>query len=124
MIVTVEKKCGRCGKVEKQNMELEEAQALEERDTAMDAAEDSLEELLNDTLDDNHPDIIVAVRDEDGNYKVKSLRGLCVTKNAKKNRGCAHRVADLLQEVFQVKKSKKKPKVEPDTEGDTEGDTE
>ena len=109
MNVTVQQTCGRCGKKTMVEMPLSEAQALADKDKASSEAEANLTELLNEQLNENHPDIIVATRGEDGNYIVKTLRGLCETGNKTKNRGCGPRVNDLLGEVFQVKKSPKKP---------------
>lgn len=107
MDVTVKKTCGRCGKITLEEMEVSAASELQERDAQCSDAEDALPELLNRTLSTTHPDIIVAVRQEDGVYSVKTLRELCHVSKATRNRGCQTRVGDLLAEVFKTDAPKK-----------------
>ena len=112
MEVTVEVSCGRCDKKEKRSLSLEEAQALGVKTDQKAELEASLEETLNDTLTVDHPDLIIAVRNDTGGYDIKHLDSLCDAPGAKRNKGCKNRVETLLGDIFmtnEVASKKKKP---------------
>ncbi len=112
MEVTVEVKCGRCGKKENRSLSLEEAQALSAKADEKAAVEEDLTRLLNETLGDNHPDLIIAVRHSNGDYDVKHLDTLCDAPGAKRNKGCKSRVETLVGDIFMTNEAapkKKKP---------------
>lgn len=111
--IKVESICGRCGRTEEATMGMQEAMDLDRVDEARDAADEALKETLNDALDESYPDVIVAVRQEDGSYRVKGLRNLCDQPNAKRNKGCATRVKALVNDVFMVPNPKPAKKVVP-----------
>lgn len=112
--IKVETICGRCGRTEEETMDMQEAMELDKKDEARDVSDKALESTINEVLDDTYPDVIIAVRNEDGSYTVKGQRNLCDQPSAKRNKGCATRVKALIADIFYVSKPKK-PKTTPAT---------
>jgi len=128
MEVTVEVSCGRCAKKEKRALSLEEAQALGVKTDRKAELESELQESLNKVLSSDHPDVVIAVRNESGGYDVKHLDSLCDVPDAKRNKGCKNRVDTLLGDIFMTNEPspkkkkpavKKKPTPTPPVQGDT-----
>lgn len=108
MEVKVAVTCGRCGRSEEKPVQLEEAQDL------VNATNKKSEELsrlreFTSTLDESvSPALIAYVRNEDGGYTMKTLDNLCRKPDAKRNKGCAVRVEELLKDVFELHKGEPK----------------
>jgi len=112
MEVTVSINCGRCGKKETKSLSLEAAQELLEKSETETTVRDELTAALNELLGDEHPDVVIATRTDDGVYDVKTLDALCDTPGAKRNKGCKSRVTTLIGDIFMTNEpapSKKKP---------------
>ncbi len=110
MDVTIETKCGRCGKTEARSLSLDEAQALGAKMDARTELAVNLGHELNSVLSTEHPDIVIARRNANGEYDVQTLDNLCDIPDAKRNRGCLSRVEALMNEVFMVAPAKPKNK--------------
>lgn len=129
MEVTVELKCGRCGKVEPRALSLAAAQQLSENEAQKDEALEHLPELLNQKLGPEHPDVIVVIRNSDGAYEIQTLDNLCSSPDAKRNKGCQARVQTLLDDMFMrnpkaPKKAPSKPKQKKEKKPSEKGDSE
>lgn len=119
MNVIAEIKCDRCSKIDKRSLTLEEAQALGDREKVKEEKAQNLELELNQLLTENHPDIIIAIRDSEDSYTVKSINNLCIAgPEAKRNRGCKARVDTLISDIFMINKPAPK-KVAPKKEAPT-----
>ncbi len=128
MEVLVEVKCGRCGKTDTRSLTLEEAQALSAKTDAKDAMSAELAAELNSILGDDHPDVVIAIREGEF-YNIQTLDSLCDAPDAKRNKGCKTRVDTLLGDIFMTneppkKKVVKKDPAEPAEPAEPEGTTE
>ena len=111
MQVKVETTCGRCSKVDEQSMELSAAQNMENETEARAKAAAELVPIFNEAFSSpEFPDIVVAVRSEDGTYSVKSLDQLCHNPDAARNKGCKARVDSLIHDIFTMEPAKPRAK--------------
>ena len=108
MEVTVETNCSRCGKSESKTMGLAEAQALESKGVAEKQLISDLKDQLGSILTADHPDLVIASKNDDGTYSVQTLDNLCYSPDAKRNKGCVQRVRTLLDEMFMRNQPAKK----------------
>ena len=128
MDVTVQLECGRCSKSAARSLSLDEAQSIVERAESKEELAEDLTSQLNTILTDDHPSLVIAVRQADGTYTVKTLDDLCDAPDAKRNKGCKARVDALIKDIFMEnpptekkrKPSAKKKKVTKDPEEPTE----
>ncbi len=121
MEVTVEVQCGRCKKTQARSLTLQEAQALEAKDGAKTELAAALPELINAALTDDHPDIIIAIRQPEGTYNVESLDNLCDAPDKKRNKGCASRVSFLLGDILMTNPPPEKKKAPAPSKGKGKG---
>lgn len=110
MQVNVTTECPRCGKKTNLNVSLEEAIQLEEarklESGALEALESSVTKAMHECPVESF--ILVAVKNSDGTYAMKSMAGLCSG-----NRSCTSKIGTLVQEMFvPAKQSAKKKGVE------------
>ena len=114
MEVKIETTCGRCSKREELSVSLEEAQDLQKKWEASETHAQEVPKLINNVLGSEHPDIVIAVKSDDGNYAVKTLRDLC-----KGERSCSSAVARTVKEIFKQptpRKPRKKKTTKPKEE--------
>jgi hypothetical protein len=115
MEVKVPMKCGRCGKTEEKSVQMEEAQALVDEINKKAEVLAKLKDYAG-SLPANAPAVIMFMQSGDG-FKVKTLDNLCEKPDAKRNKGCATRVNELLKDIFELhtgEKKERKPRTPKD----------
>ena len=111
MDVTVRTKCGRCGKKETKEVSLAVAQDMEAQEQTKKDAAAELPAVINSVLGEKYPDVIIAIKENDGVYTVKHLSILCSSPDATRNRGCVARVDTLLKDMLELgDKAPRKPR--------------
>lgn len=116
MEVKVPLKCGRCGKAEEKLVPMETAQALVEEINQKAVELTNLKNMASSLNVKLAPAVILFVRKGEG-YEVKTLDNLCEKPDAKRNKGCATRVAELLKDIFELhtgEKKERKPRTPKD----------
>lgn len=122
MQVNVSTKCPRCGKKTVMDVELEAAVKLEESQKQEAGALRTLEATITAAMQECPVEsfILVAVKNPDGTYAMKSMSGLCTG-----NRSCMSKVGTLVQEMFvpakQVPKKKSSEAPAENTDEDSNG---
>lgn len=121
MEVTMSNACGRCGKTESRPVEIEEVIDARERQERQKGLMAALHTYINDDSDNlkDFPEMVVLIKTSSG-VQLKSLDNLCSSNGNGKKKGCTHRVATLMNDVFMdgpKKPTKKKgPKKESSEE--------
>lgn len=116
MEVKVPIKCGRCGRTEERLVQMEAAQALVEEINQKAAILSNLKQMAGSIDTKIGPSVIMFVRKGDV-YEVKTLDNLCEKPDAKRNKGCATRVTELLKDIFELhagEKKERKPRTPKD----------
>jgi hypothetical protein len=119
MEVTMSNACGRCGKTESRPVEIEEVIAAREKQQRQLSIMERLHTYLNEDGAEHlgdFPEMVMLVKTNSGVH-LKALDNLCSGGKGKK-KGCTHRVAALMNEVFlDVPKAPKKkgPKKDKDS---------
>jgi hypothetical protein len=120
MQVNVSTKCPRCGKKTVMDVSLEDAVKLEESQKHEAGALATLEASVTAAMQECPVEsfILVAVKNPDGTFAMKSLSGLCTG-----NRSCMSKVGTLVQEMFvPVKQVPKKKGSEAPAESKEDAD--
>lgn len=116
MEVKVPLKCGRCGRIEEKSVQMDEAQKLVEEINQKAAILANLKSMAQGIDSNLGPSFIVFVLRGDG-YEVKTLDNLCMKPDAKRNKGCAARVNELLKDIFELRAGapkERKPRIPKD----------
>ena len=124
MKVKVETICGRCGKKEETQRELDEVQGMVAAENERRIALAKFKEAIGGYPDThNLPEVIVMIKGRGTDaYVINTLDNLCSNEGEeKKRRGCRARVADLIADAFNTgdkpvkpKKEKKEKELPPD----------
>lgn len=116
MEVKVPIKCGRCGRTEERSVQMEAAQAMVEEINQKAAVLTNLKQMAGSIDTKLGPALVLFVRKGDG-YEVKTLDNLCEKPDAKRNKGCATRVNELMKDIFELhtgEKKERKPRTPKD----------
>lgn len=116
MEVKVPLKCGRCGRTEEKSVPMETAQTMVEEINRKAQALAGLKDFASGLDPALSPAVILFVRKENL-YEVKTLDNLCEKPDAKRNKGCAARVTELLKDIFELhlgEKKERKPRAPKD----------
>lgn len=116
MEVKVPIKCGRCGRTEERSVQMEAAQAMVEEINQKAAVLTNLKQMAGSIDTKLGPALVLFVRKGDG-YEVKTLDNLCEKPDAKRNKGCATRVNELMKDIFDLhagEKKERKPRTPKD----------
>lgn len=122
MEVKVPLKCGRCGRTEEKLVQMETAQAMVEEINQKATILTNLKSMAQSIDSKLGPTVILFIRKGEG-YEVKTLDNLCEKPDAKRNKGCATRVNELMKDIFELhtgEKKERKPRTPktPKPEGD------
>lgn len=116
MEVKVPLKCGRCGRTEEKLVQMETAQAMVEEINQKSVILKNLKEMAGSIDSKLGPNVVLFIRKGEG-YEVKTLDNLCEKPDAKRNKGCATRVTELLKDIFELhtgEKKERKPRTPKD----------
>jgi hypothetical protein len=116
MEVKVPLKCGRCGRTEEKLVQMETAQAMVEEINQKAVILKNLKEMAGSIDSKLGPNVVLFIRKGEG-YEVKTLDNLCEKPDAKRNKGCATRVNELMKDIFDLhagEKKERKPRTPKD----------
>jgi hypothetical protein len=117
MDVKIETKCGRCGRKSETSVSLDRASEIVNGDKEKTSALKELTESIRNYDSKLLPDVLILVKNDDGEYDIEALDDLCEL-DGKRNRGCKARVKYLVEDLMFRIKHEAKPATTTETEGE------